>query len=229
MNVAEPELVVPLPLPDRRSPHLSAFARVFASDEEVSQALARGEAARAILRGGYPGALVTVVPPVLAEGGHPSPPDRMTANQARHIAAVTLPRRLGLAWEEFENREGISDYELFLRMGGRFARWPFVTIVLGLFLLLGVSLAGPVLPLSENAMALGVALPCALFLYAAVEERHYRCAPMTHWFGVVFPLAVVLMQGDIARGAGKWFLLLCAYTMLAFHFFNDLGQPRHVQ
>ena len=172
---------------------------------------------------------MTVVPPVLAEGERPLPPYHMTANQARRIAAVTLPRRLGLPWEEFEKREGISDHELFLRMAGRFARWPFVTIVLGLSLILGVTLAGPVLPLSENALALGLALPCALFLYAAVEERHYRCAPMTHWFGVVFPLAVVLMQSDMAPSVGKWFLLLCAYTMLAFHFFNDLGQPRRVE
>lgn len=223
-------LSVTLPFPDRRSSRLSSFVRMFASNEEVSRALARAQIAEAVLQRGCGGALV-----VEEEGRWGGvvqvPPYRMSTVQALRIALTPLPRQLGLPWEKYVARNQTLEHELLLDTLARFSRLPFATITVGLVVILIVTIKCPatLLPiawLSQNIMVLGLAMPAALILYAAIEERHYRCSLATQCFGILFPLVVVLLQGKVTRGVGKLFILVCAYTMLAFHVLSILGDHR---
>lgn len=88
--------------------------------------------------------------------------------------------------------------------------------------LLGALIAG-LLFLRCVRMAVGlVVLLVVIEFFMSNETQHYRCSPETHFFGMLFPL-LVLLRNDQSR-VSRWTVTALAQAMLVFHIMHEFDK-----
>ena len=59
--------------------------------------------------------------------------------------------------------------------------------------------------------------------YGSAESNHYRSAPVTHYFGLVMPLILLILQGYTENTLVRYTIVTLAYMLLWFHVLHHLG------